>query len=355
MQDIFRIIQQNNLFSALSKESILAFADCFIPISFKPGEVIFNEGTPAEEVFLIISGEVSVSKHMGAGQRELNRIQHGCCFGEMALLHRENRTATITAIIETNCLQISKDNFFRLLDDNRDFERNLTGILINRIKNTERQANNLILKTYKTLLFSLANLAESRDNETGAHLLRVQRYCRLLAEKLSVHDNFKQLINPSFIENIYIVSPMHDIGKVATPDAILLKADPLTPDEFEIMKKHTIAGAHILKKLLDEIYFSTFEMAYNLTHYHHERYDGKGYPSGLQGNDIPLEARIMTLADVFDALSSKRVYKPPFKFDKVISIIKAEKGCQFDPLMAEIMLANIKEFQAIQLHYSDST
>jgi len=351
--DLFNIVKQSPLFSNFSKESFFPFVDFFVPVTFKPNEIIFYENTPAEKMFLVISGEVSVTKCMGAGQRELSRLREGSCFGEMALINQEERTATVIATAETRCLQISSNDFFRMLDESRDFERNLTLVLIGRIKNTEANANNLILKAYKTLLFSLANLTESRDNETGAHLLRVQRYCRLLAKKLSVHPHFSQTINDIFIENIYIVSPMHDIGKVAIPDSILLKPSRLTPEEFEIMKEHSNVGAQVMEKLLDEIYFSTFEMGCNIAHYHHERYDGKGYPSGLSGKNIPVEARIMALADVFDALLSKRVYKPAFDFDKVIEILKEEKGCQFDPIMTDVMLAHIDEFKDIHLKYRD--
>lgn len=351
--DLFNLIKQNPLFSTFSKESFLPFVDFFVPVTFKPNEIICNENTPAEKMFLIISGEVSVTKYMGADQRELSRLREGSCFGEIALVNREARTATVIATVETKCLQISSDDFFRMLDESRDFERNLTRVLIGRIKNTEANANDLILKAYKTLLFSLANLTESRDNETGAHLLRVQRYCRLLAKKLSIHPHFNQTINDTFIENIYIVSPMHDIGKVAIPDFVLLKPGRLTPEEFEIMKKHTSVGAQVMEKLLAEIYFSTFEMGCNIAHYHHERYDGKGYPTGLSGRNIPVEARIMALADVFDALLSKRIYKPAFDFDKVIEILREEKGSQFDPIMTDVMLAHIDEFKAIHLEYCD--
>lgn len=352
-KNIFNIVKQNPLFSNFSEENFLPFVDFFIPVTFRPNEIIIYEGTPAEKMFLVVSGEVSISKCMGTGQRELDHLQNGSCFGEMALINRENRMATVIATTETKCLQINSGDFFRMLDESRGFERNLTRVLIGRIKNTEANANNLILKAYKTLLFSLANLTESRDDETGAHLLRVQRYCRLLAEKLSVHPHFSQTINEIFIENIYIVSPMHDIGKVAIPDFVLLKPGRLTPEEFEIMKKHSSVGAQVMEKLLDEIYFSTFEMGCDIAHYHHERYDGKGYPTGLSGKNIPVSARIMALADVFDALLSKRVYKPAFDFDKVINIIKEEKGCQFDPIMTDVMLAHIDEFKDIYLKYCD--
>jgi len=352
MQNIKNLLKNNELFLNFTDSKLKEIIDFSRVANFNSGEILFNEGSPAQQIYILISGEISISRKMGAGQRELKRMYPGEAFGEMALISNSTRSASAIAVEKSSCLEINKKYFFELLDNDKNFERHITQIIIKRIKSTEENANEYILKAYKTMLFSLANLTESRDNETGAHLLRVQHYCRLLAKKLSSHPQFRDCIDPLFIENIFIVSPMHDIGKVAIPDAVLLKPGRLSEEEFTIMKQHSSVGAGVLKKLLDEIYFPTFDMGLNITHFHHERYDGNGYPTGLSGEDIPLEARIMALADVFDALLSKRSYKSAFSFEKVISIIKEERGKQFDPVITDVMLENIDEFKEIFFKHS---
>jgi len=353
MTDINQLFRQNELFSNFTQEKLNDIARFFVLVDFDPGQVVFCEGDSAQEMYIVVSGEILISRSMGAGQRELKRMFPGDVFGEMALISNSPRSASAFAKSKSCCLGINKEDFFEILDNDRDFERHITQIIIKRIKNTEENANRYILKAYDTLLFSLANLTELRDNETGSHLLRVRHYCRLLAEKLSCHPHFESDIDPLFIENIFIVSPMHDIGKVAIPDAVMLKSGKLSDAEFALMQQHSSVGAGVMKKLLDEISFPTFAMGYNITLYHHERYDGSGYPVGLKGEDIPLEARIMSLADVFDALLSKRVYKPAFSFAQVVSIFREERGKQFDPLITDVMLASIEEFREIYLEYSN--
>ncbi len=353
ISDVNQLFRENDLFSKLTLERLNDIAKFFTLIDFAPGQVVFYEGDSAQAMYIVVSGEVIISRKMGAGQRELKRMLPGDVFGEMALLSDSPRSASAFVKSKSRCLEINKENFFEILDGDRDFERHITQIIIKRIKDTDENANRYILKAYETLLFSLANLTELRDNETGAHLLRVRHYCRLLAEKLSCHPHFESAIDPLFIENIFIVSPMHDIGKVAIPDAVMLKSGKLSDEEVMLMHQHSSAGAGVMKKLMDEIPFPTFAMGYNITMYHHERYDGSGYPSGLKGEKIPLEARIMSLADVFDALLSARIYKPAFSFAKVVNILREERGKQFDPLITDVMLTSIEEFREIYLKYSN--
>ena len=200
---------------------------------------------------------------------------------------------------------------------------------------------------------ALANLAETRDNETGKHLQRTQEYVHLLATRLANHPRFSSTINDKYIESLTRSAPLHDIGKVGIPDRILLKPGKLDPDEWEIMKTHTSLGSDAIVLAENSMVplpgFLT--QAREIVRWHHERWDGKGYPDGLAGDNIPLSSRLMALADVFDALISKRVYKEALPFDKVRKIIAEERGRQFDPDISDTFLASCEEFEAIALHY----
>jgi cyclic di-GMP phosphodiesterase len=197
-----------------------------------------------------------------------------------------------------------------------------------RVKNAERITT---LDTMDMTIFALAKLAESRDPETGAHLDRVRVYAKLLAEDLQ-KTGFSEIIDDEFVRLIYATSPLHDIGKVSIPDCVLLKPGLLNDKEFEIMKSHTIAGAETIKAALDRYPNQRFLMlAHAITRSHHERFDGSGYPDGLKGEEIPLAARIMALADVYDALTSKRVYKDAMEHHVASQIIRDGAGTQFDP------------------------
>jgi putative two-component system response regulator len=193
-------------------------------------------------------------------------------------------------------------------------------------------------------IIALARLAESRDDQTGGHLERVQRFCRLIATKLSEQEQFG-IIDRTFIDNIELASALHDIGKVAISDLILLKPTELTKDEFELMKSHTVLGAETLEAVNREYPNSDFvEMGIKIARWHHERWDGSGYPDRLAGEDIPLAARIMAVADVYDALMSARSYKLGFSHGDSRDIIVSESGRQFDPRVVEAFLAVEDEF-----------
>lgn len=193
-------------------------------------------------------------------------------------------------------------------------------------------------------IIALARLAESRDDQTGGHLERVQRLCRLLAVKLSEQAEFG-IIDHTFIDNIELASALHDIGKVAISDLILLKPTELTEAEFELMKSHTVLGAETLEAVSREYPNSDFiEMGIKIARWHHERWDGRGYPDRLAGDAIPLPARIMAVADVYDALMSERTYKLGFSHEDSRDIIIAESGKQFDPAVVEAFIAIEEEF-----------
>lgn len=189
-----------------------------------------------------------------------------------------------------------------------------------------------ITSAQRGMIFALAKLAESRDDDTGTHMERVRSVCKIVAESLRRCNGYGEIIDDRFVENIYHTSPLHDIGKVGVSDAILLKPGKLAPEEFEIMKTHTIIGAETLLNVQSEFPDNAFvAMGIEITRWHHERWDGKGYPDGLVEEAIPWSARIMAVADVYDALRSKRCYKDAFSHEKSQDIILEGSGSQFAP------------------------
>ena len=197
-------------------------------------------------------------------------------------------------------------------------------------------------------ILALSRLAESRDDVTGKHIERSRSYCRLLALCLREDPRFRETVTDEFVENIFHAAPLHDIGKVGIPDRILLKPEKLTPEEFEIMKTHAALGAGTLERVLEEYPGNGLvKMGITLTRYHHEKWDGSGYPDGLSGEDIPLGGRIMALADVYDALRSNRPYKEAFSHEKSVGIILSGKGSHFDPAVVDAFEACAAEFAAL--------
>ena len=203
-------------------------------------------------------------------------------------------------------------------------------------------------------IFAMAKLAESRDPETGAHLERVRSYSHILAQHLSATPKYRDQIDAKYVQLIYQTSPLHDIGKVAIPDYVLLKPDRLTDSERKIMQTHTTSGADTLNAALRKYPNAEFLiMARDIAMSHHEHFDGTGYPNGLAGDDIPLCGRIVALADVYDALTSKRVYKEAFSHDIARSIISEEPNKQFDPDIVNIFIQNEQVFIDISRHHSE--
>ena len=211
-----------------------------------------------------------------------------------------------------------------------------------------------VQQTQDVTILSLASLAETRDNETGAHLLRTQNYVKALARHLQSHPDCREELIDENIELIYKSAPLHDIGKVGIPDAILLKPGKLTDEEFTIMKNHAQLGAEALTEALGELGENNFlQYAHQIAQSHHERWDGKGYPNGLKAETIPLCARLMSVADVYDALISKRVYKDAFPHAKAAKIIRENHGSSFDPKVVDAFNAVEEEFKAIAREFGD--
>jgi putative two-component system response regulator len=232
-----------------------------------------------------------------------------------------------------------------------DFLRNRSEYLAAEVARRTRENEAL----QDVVVLAMASLGETRDNETGNHLRRTQHYVRCLAERLKNHPRFGDTLTPDAIRLLFKSAPMHDIGKVGIPDAILLKPGRLTPEEFEVMKTHTTLGYEAIHRaelsLGEELPFLRFAKEIALSH--QEKWDGSGYPQGLAGEAIPVSARLMAVADVYDALISERVYKKAFTHDRARQLIVAGRGQHFDPDVVDAFLTEEAQFQAIARRFAD--
>lgn len=214
--------------------------------------------------------------------------------------------------------------------------------------------NNLIhavevqTKYHNEMVMGFATLVENRDGSTGGHIRRTSLYVRLLVEELKRRGLYEDILTIDYMENLIKAAPMHDIGKISVPDNVLQKPGKLTNEEFDVMKQHSVKGGDIIREtfgnLEDEAYT---QMAYEVARYHHEKWNGAGYPEGLKGNDIPLSARIMAIADVFDAVSEKRCYREAMPLEKCFDIITEGSGQHFEPVLVEVFLDIRNEVEKI--------
>jgi putative two-component system response regulator len=238
-----------------------------------------------------------------------------------------------------------------IVSQNDNLERRVTertGELVRR--NAELQdALHQVAVTQDATIIAISSLAETRDNETGSHIRRTQKYVRELALALRESGRYDQELDDSVIGLFHKSAPLHDIGKVAIPDQILLKPGRLDPDEFEIMKTHALHGSRVIEAVEAQLesQSSFLRHAREIAHFHHERWDGYGYPERLAGTDIPLSARLMAVADVYDALICHRVYKRAFNHQEAVDLIRREHGRQFDPQVTDAFLRIEKRFAAI--------
>lgn len=198
-----------------------------------------------------------------------------------------------------------------------------------------------VLETRLQIINSLGKAAEYRDNETGMHVVRISHYARVLAKAIGFSEDAAQ--------ELFYAAPMHDVGKIGIPDNILLKPGKLDAQEWEIMRQHTTIGAQII----GEHSSSLLRMAASMAQNHHEKWDGSGYPNGLKGEEIPVEARIIALVDVFDALSSERPYKKPWPLEETLEFIRANSGSHFQPELVDAFMRNLDEILQIQQRFAD--
>lgn len=297
-------------------------------------------------------------------------------FEVLRLLKEDERTKDIpvlmlSALSETGskaqCFQLGAvDYLTKPFDVEELLARVQTHLSMGQMQRKLRQSNELLeqkvrqrtqelIVTQQATIESMAALAEYRDPETGEHIRRVKGYVQRMAEILHEHPAYKDRISDKVVELLTLSSPLHDIGKVGVKDHILLKPGKLTPEEFEEMKRHAEYGRNVIRSVQNKLGAMPFlQIAEEIAYTHHERWDGAGYPQGLSGEDIPLSGRIMALADVYDALISRRVYKPPFTHTKAVQIIREGRATHFDPLLTDIFVQHIEEMRAIALAHVES-
>ena len=217
-----------------------------------------------------------------------------------------------------------------------------------------REKSETINHMQKTLIITIADLVERRDENTGQHIKKTAAYVRIILEEMRRQGIYKEMLTDEFIDDVVTSAPLHDVGKITIPDSILNKPGKLTPEEFALMQCHTTAGGRIIARIIGSVPETDYLYeAMNLATYHHERWDGTGYPMGLMGKDIPLSARVMAVADMFDALVSKRVYKPGFPYDKALRIMQEECGTHFDPKIIKAFMAVKDEILQVATQFSE--
>ncbi|MDH5752931.1 MAG: two-component system response regulator [Deltaproteobacteria bacterium] len=222
------------------------------------------------------------------------------------------------------------------------------------LENRVRERTSELETTKDVTILTLASLAETRDNETGNHIMRTKNYVRVLAENLAFNPKYSDVLTEGYVQQLHKSAPLHDIGKVGIPDAILLKPGKLTPEEFDVIKRHTVYGRDALYSAEMHLGTTSFlSTAKEIAYSHHEKWDGTGYPEGLAGEDIPLSARIMAVADVYDALIAKRVYKEPFSHEKAMEIIIEGDGRHFDPDVVRAFIEVAEDFRQIAKDFAD--
>ena len=268
--------------------------------------------------------------------------EHGLALGAVDYIAKPIQPVVVLARVKTHLeLKAARD---ALQDRNLALETEVA----------RRMKENLLIQ--EVSIRALAHLAEIRDPETGNHLRRTQGYMRALATQLQTHPRFTHFLTADAIEVLVRSAPLHDIGKVGIPDFILLKPGKLTPDEWEIMKTHCRLGRDAIELAESDAEqpVEFLRLAKDIAHYHHEKWDGSGYPERLAGEAIPISARLMALADVFDALISRRVYKTPFPLEQAVAMIREGRGRHFDPDIVDAFLSRLDEFTAIAARHADS-
>lgn len=245
-------------------------------------------------------------------------------------------------------------NCIRLVDETEQikYQRLVESYNKNLSEEVQRRTEKM-RSVHEDILVSMANIVESRDKNTGGHVKRTSDVVKLFTDKLLERGSIEEMDN-FMCSRIAKAAPLHDFGKIGVPDYVLNKPGKFEPEEYEIMKEHSAKGAEIVKQILQNTDDEKFKkIAVNVAHYHHEKWDGTGYPDHLKGEQIPIEARVMALADVFDALVSKRVYKDSFSYDKAFSIIEESAGSHFDPVFAKEFLDCKSELIALYDSYED--
>jgi HD-GYP domain-containing protein (c-di-GMP phosphodiesterase class II) len=305
-----------------------------------PGDVVIREGGPPDALHVVSAGQLVVLRPSRDPGLVLNRLVPGDAFGELAVLCDAPRLASVVAVEASETLVIAKEDLDRILAANALATRRMLGSLARsltlakeevtrqnaRLEAEVRQRTADLRESQLEIVRRLSHAVESRDDETGVHTTRMSRMCSALAREAGLRDDQ--------IELLLHAASMHDIGKIAIPDRVLLKPGPLDTDEWELMKTHTLVGAEMLAGSRSPV----VQMGEVIALSHHERWDGSGYPHALQGEDIPLVARVCAVCDVFDALVSDRPYKSAWQVDDALEELRRLAGNHLDPELVALFV-----------------
>jgi len=274
-------------------------------------------------------------------RNEIEDETHGFSCGAVDYIVKPANAPVVLARVRAQ-LQLKQMSDF-LRDQNQFLEREV-----------ERRTSETVAMENVTIM-TMASLAETRDSDTGNHILRTQHYIKLLAEELRRQPRYAQELSDEVVDLMFKSAPLHDIGKVGIPDSILLKPGKLTPEEFEIMKRHTTIGRDAIQHAEDSLGLEVDFLKYakEFAYTHQEKWDGSGYPEGLRGEAIPLSGRLMAIADVYDALISSRIYKARMPHEQAVTQIVAGSGSHFDPALVEAFQRIADQFEAVALRYAD--
>ena len=305
--------------------------------AFRAGEVVFNEGDEGRSLLVVRRGLLKVVRPT-YGDLVLQRLEAGTAFGELAVLNHAPRSASVIAIEDSEVIEVHSEDFDNILDRYPASARRMLGLLARsltlakedvarqkgRLEETVRERTADLRETQLEVVRRLSQAAESRDNETGEHIVRMSRVCARVALAAGA--------TPEEAEMILHAAPMHDVGKIAIPDRVLLKPGKLDDEEWELMKRHTVLGADLLSGSRSPV----VQMGELIALTHHEKWNGGGYPRGLRGSEIPFVARVVAVCDVFDALISERPYKRPWSTAAALAEIKTGSGEHFDPYVVDV-------------------
>jgi HD-GYP domain-containing protein (c-di-GMP phosphodiesterase class II) len=327
------------LFSTLTPESLEELAAGAEVRNYAAGQFIFKEGDPGESLHVVRSGLIRIVRSHDP-ETTLQTLGPGKTFGELAVFDPAPRSATALAVDASETLELHRAELERILDRDPQATRRILGTMARSLTMARERVvhHNQILdqkvaertkelrETQLEVIRRLGQAAEFRDDDTGLHITRMSRFCA----KLAATAGFTQADCELLLE----AAPMHDIGKIGIPDRILLKPGKLEDEEFDIMKTHTTIGSELLSGSSSPV----MQLAQIIALNHHEKWNGRGYPRGLKGEDIPLVARICSICDVFDALCSERPYKKPWDPGDALRLIEEQAGNDFDPHLAKLFL-----------------
>jgi len=328
------------MFRSLPDDAIAALSERAVLRRLDAGEVVFEEGDLGESLFVVREGMLKVVRPALGQSLVLDRLGPGRAFGEVAVLNETPRLASVISVEPSQVVEIAKADLDEVLEANPLAVRLMLGSLArsltlakeelarhnNRLEHEVRRRTADLHESQLEVVRRLGRAAESRDYGTGMHITRMSRIAHLIARAARM--------DPDECELLLHAAPMHDIGKIGIPDAILLKPGPLDPDEWEEMKRHTTIGA----ELLAGSHSPVVQLGEVIALTHHERWDGSGYPHGLAGDATPLVGRISAIADVFDALISERPYKDAWDHQSAANEISSQAGRQFDPELVDLFL-----------------